>query len=160
MYNSRWLIIYPFPTSHLNWSWWSYPCILPLIFSIAWLFKFFVGQKENHFNLFYHVFYQGDSIRHEWYAKKFVTLSNIAKKVHETTFFNHSNVVILRYKDNPQRVFRRKRSWLRNYIYFLVASLIITITFHCTLYLIHNECSRRLEKIRGNIKRFSTLSWP
>ena len=44
-------------------------------------------------------------------------------------------------------------------IYSLVASLIITFTFHYTLYLIHNEWSRWLEKIRGNIKCFSTLSW-
>ena len=45
-------------------------------------------------------------------------------------------------------------------IYFLVASLIITLTFHCTLYLSHNEWSRRLERIRGNIKCCSALSWP
>ena len=42
-------------------------------------------------------------------------------------------------------------------IYYLVASLIITLTFHCTLYLIHNEWSRRLEKIRGNINCFEAI---
>ena len=52
---TRCLIIYPFPASQLNSSWWSYPCILPLIFNIAWSFNFFVGRKENHFTLLYHV---------------------------------------------------------------------------------------------------------
>ena len=86
MYNSRCLMIYPFLTFHLNSNWCSYPCILPLIFNIAWSFKSFVGRKENHCNLFYHVL--GNSMRH-------VSLSNIAKKVQWDDFFKQSNVVIL-----------------------------------------------------------------
>ena len=79
-----------------------------------------------------------------------------------------------RHRDNAQRAFRQEWSWVRNlsvrYIFSccfidnnarsLVASLIITFAFHCKLYLIHNEWSRRLEKIRCNIKCFPTLSWP
>ena len=79
-----------------------------------------------------------------------------------------------RHRDNAQRAFRQEWSWVRNlsvrYIFSccfidnntcsLVASLIITFAFHCKLYLIHNEWSRRLEKIRCNINCFPTLSWP
>ena len=55
-----------------------------------------------------------------------------------------------RHKDNPQKNFWQKRSYWEIYLYdtcSLVASLIITLTFHCTLHLIPNEWSRKLEKI-------------
>ena len=113
MCNSRCLIIYPFPASQLNSSWWSYPWILPLIFNIAWSFNFFVGRKENHFTFLYHVFCYGDSMRHKWYAKKIVSLSNTAKKLQWDDLFKRSNVVT-RHKDNSQRAFRQERSWVRN----------------------------------------------
>ena len=125
MYNSRCLMIYPFLTFHLNSNWCSYPCILPLIFNIAWSFKSFVGRKENHCNLFYHVL--GNSMRH-------VSLSNIAKKVQWDDFFKQSNVVIL---TEAQGILERNDlEWeICLYdIYSLVASLIITLTFHYTLY--------------------------
>ena len=162
MYNTCFLIIYPLPTSHLNSNWWSYPCILSLIFNIAWSFKFFVGRKENHFNLFYHVVYQGNSIRHEWCAKKLLVCQILQRTCNGTTSLSTQMLIFWqRHWDNPQRVFRQERSFKWEiYLYdALVASLIITLTFHCTLHLIHNEWSRRLEKRRGNIKRFSTLSW-
>ena len=44
-------MIYPFPTSHLNSSWWSYPCILLLIFSIARSSKLFCLTERKSFHL-------------------------------------------------------------------------------------------------------------
>ena len=52
-------------------------------------------------------------MRHKWYAKKIVSLSNTAKKLQWDDLFKRSNVVT-RHKDNSQRVFRQERSWVRN----------------------------------------------
>ena len=88
MYNSRCLIIYSFPTSLLNSSWWSYPCILTLIFNKEREFNFFVRWKENH----------------EWYAKKLFTCRTLQGKGNGTTsssigmllFWLRNNMVLLR----------------------------------------------------------------
>ena len=131
MYNLRCLIIYPFPTSHFNSSWWSMK-------AVPW----------NTNDL----------------PKKFLACQLLRGKCNGATssstqilLFERGTSIILR-----ELLDRNDLEWeIYLYdIYSLVDSLIITLIFHCTLYLIHNEWSRKLEKIRGNIKCFSTLSLP
>ena len=142
MYNSSCLILYPFPTPHLNLSWWSYLCILRLIFNIAWSFKSFVGRKENHFNLFYHVFCQGDFMRHEWYAKKKLLACQILRRKCNGMTFSSTRMLLFcqRHKDNPQRVFRQERSWVKNLsVRYILSYCFIDNNALISLYIVFNS---------------------
>ena len=153
--------MYPFHAFHHNSSWWSYPCILPLISNITWSFKLFFRRKKIASPFFTVCFAKAIPWDTNDMRKKLLDCQLLQRKCNGTT--SSSTWMLLfwqRHKDNPQKVFRQEQSWVRNvsvrYI-FSCCLIEITSTFYCTLYLIHNEWSRTLEKIRGNIKCFSTL---
>ena len=158
MYNSHCLIIYPFSTSHFNSSWWCYPCILPLIFNIARSFRFFLDVKKTTSPCFTMRFAKAIPWDTNDMQKKLLACQILRRKFNWTFSSTQMFLFLQRHWDNPQRVFKQERSSVRHlsvrYIYSLVASLITTFTFHWTLYLIHNEWSRRLEKIKGSIECF------
>ena len=63
----------------------------------------------------------------------------------------------LKNKNNPQKVFRQKEYWvgsLSNDVCSFIALMITTLTFYCTLYLIQNEWSTRLQK---SIQKLSVI---
>ena len=122
--------------------------ILPLIFDMAWSFKFFT--------LCFAKAVTWDS--HEM-RKNFLACQILQRKCNGNS---SSSTWMLLFWHRGTRTGGNDLEW-ETYLYdicSLVASLIIMLTFHCTLYLIHNKLLRRLEKIRGNIKCFSKLSWP
>ena len=94
-------------------------------------------------------------MKHEVHAKKLFACQILQGKANGTTSSTTEMLLFWqRKKDNPQRVLRQKRSWVRNLsmrLYYFIVSLIITLRFQCTLYLIQNEGSK---KKKGNIKCF------
>ena len=140
MYSSSCLIIYPFPTSLSTLGWWFYTCILPLIVNKVEWFKFSVGWKESPSILFSHMLCEDNSMRHKRHAKKLFACYTLQRKGYGKTSLTSRMLLFLqRSKDSPQKIFRQKRSWLRNYtIYLFIVSLIITLTFHCILYFIES----------------------
>ena len=151
MYNSSCLIIYSFPKSLINSSWWSYPCRGIQFF--CW-----TEGKSLHFVLPCVLLKR---FREKWIiCKKIVFLSNIVKGNGMTSSTNRMLLFWQRNKNDPQGVFRQESSSVRSLhdIYSFVASLIITLTFYSTLYLIQSKWSRRPEKRKDNIKCLSTLS--
>ena len=129
-----------------------YHCILPLIFNKVGWFKFFVGRKENHFILFYHLFYLGDSIRHEWHAKKCLSVKYWKGKATgrllqplECCYFDRGTKMILREFSYRNDLTIYEPTIDLYDIYYFIASLIVTRTSHCSLYLIQIEWSTRLE---------------
>ena len=110
--------IYLFPTFVLNSNEWYYLCTIRLILNKVEWFKCFAGQKENHFNLFDHVFCWVDPMRHKWML-----------------LFWQRN------KDNPQRVFSfQERSWVRNLsVWYIFSYCLIVNNAHISLYIVFNS---------------------
>ena len=115
MYNSSCLILYPFPTSHLNLSWWSYLCILRLIFNIAWSFKFLSDGKKITSPCFTMSFAKAISWDTNDMQKKLLACQILRRKCNGMTFSSTRMLLFCqRHKDNPQRVYRHERSWVKN----------------------------------------------
>ena len=133
-------------------------------FQYGMVIQIFCGTERKSVQLIFPCVFLRHFYETRMMCKKVVSLTSITKKVQCDDFFKNSNVVILtealgQSSEYSDRSDLEWKVYLYN-IYSLVASLIITLTFHCTLHLIHNEWSRRLEKRRGNMKCFSALSWP
>ena len=133
--------MYLFPSSLLNSSWSYYPCIIPLIVSEIDWFKFFVGQKENHFALFYHVFCQGNSMRNEWHTKILFACQILPMKGNETaSSITQILVFWQRNKDSSERVSRQEISWVRNLsIWYIPFYCFIANNTHISLYIVFSS---------------------
>ena len=152
--NSSFLIIYPFPTTIFNSSWWSYPCILLLIFNKVGSFKFFISRKENlgWQSILLRQFLETRMICEKIFPAENCKESVMGRLLQALGFccFDRGTRILLK-EFSDRNDFEWEIYHLCD-IYSFVASLIITLKFHCTLYLIQNEWSKWPKNRNGNIK--------
>ena len=155
--NSSFLIIYPFPTTLFNSSWWSYPCILLLIFNKVGSFKFLsVGKKITSPWLTKYfaktISWDTNDLRKDFFPAENCKESAMRRLLQALGFCRFDRGIRILLKEFSDR---NDFEWEKYHlcdIYSFVVSLIITFKFHCTLYLIQNEWSKWPKNRNGNIK--------